>query len=159
MKIYLLNMLTYINLMQYVSYRDELEKMSTNIVNGRIEHISNYIVMMFDMMKKIAKKFYRINGYVGHIAQGKNPHLALDVMTALLDIMNDNQFNIDKELESDYILLQKYLTLITNNLDEYIQDNSSIIYDEDELLDPLFKTDMLGEAFRLISHFCGVLST
>jgi hypothetical protein len=145
--------------MQHTTYREELEKMSVVIVDGYTNNISNYLVIMFDLMKKIATKFNRVKGYVGYMASGKNPHLAIDVMTTLLNIMTDNQFSITKEHESDYELLIKYMQLITNNLDEYIQDNPNIIYDEEETMDPLMKTDMLGEAFRLISQFCGTFAT
>lgn len=146
--------------MQYTSYRDEMEKMSFYIFDGKgPDKISNYMVLMFDLMKKIAKKFKRVRGYVGYISRGKNPQSGIDAMSTLLDIMIDNKINIEQKYQEDFSLLQKYLGVILNNLDEYIQENPNIIYDEEEKLDPLLKIDLFGESFRLISHFCGEFAT
>lgn len=142
--------------MQYATYREEMNKLDIKISSKNNDgHVSNYIKLMFELMRNIALKFSRPKGYVSHIAKNKNPLIAIDVMLALLDIMKDNEINVSTEIIKDYELLMKYIILINENLDNPIRDNPCIIYDESEDCDPLLNNDMFAEAFQLVSNLNG----
>lgn len=142
----------------FKTYRQELIGMSPHI-KGDETIISYYISTMYKVISWITKKANRQTGYVTHMSTNKQPHIALDVMHVMSDIINDNEYCFADKSEEliKLTLLNKYCNLIFNNLDNAIRTNQNIIYDDEtDNEDPLLGCDMLAETFSIMNDLFSI---
>lgn len=112
------------------------------------------LAKLYQCIKFIIKQTNRPKSYANQIAGSRNGLNCIDVMTVLIDIMNDNEITISlsKEKENIYKNLLVILKLIIENLDKIIMEHCETIdYDEDDTsLNPLVKQNMIKECWYLI---------
>lgn len=143
--------------MQYITYRQALEKMNVQTRNKET-YVPNSLTMIFSLIKIITYKFDRPRGYVNHMCTGKNSGIAIDVLTCLLLILDDNEVLIDKQIENSYNDLQEYIKLVLDNLDQTIHDNPNIMYDDIHDNDKT-NCNMLDQIFALMVELSEHFST
>ena len=134
------------------TYRQELESMKPIENNGNT-NVSLFITTLYKFIKWLIKLTQRQSGYLTFMSQNKDPTNVIDILTVLIDCIDDNEcyLTIDKKHKELILILKNLSQLVLEHLDDNIRNDPHLIYDEEtDDENPLLQQDMLSSIFSTI---------